>query len=680
MKPKNLRTRAIVVLIVLLVAGYYLYPTLHYNQLRSQEEREAQWIAQKMGVSYAYVIESLYRADSPLLDRLHSSTLEPSDKAEVERRISVLQTELRDKMIASRKAAIKQGLDLQGGMHLVLEVDIVQLMRNLARQRDARLDRMLATLDRQLSDNPQITFEEAVTTVFDAEGVKLSQYFGEAGESNATVIGYLIKQADDAIDRSLEILQNRIDQFGVSEPTIAKQGSRRIVLELPGIQDQARARDLIGRTALLEFKLLVEPEKANDILRGIDKALASGITSTNITDTTTATAGTDTAEAIDLSKAMEGESSSGDTTAAADIGEGATPFTGLLRGIGNDMAVASGSVRSVRNLLSDPRAQSAIPSGIQFLWSAQPVAAGDGQEYHLLYMVKSDAELTGGALSDAMVTIGGGGDNFGRAGQPIVNLSLNRQGARKFARVTGANIDKRLAIVLDDNIYMAPVIRSKIPDGRAIIEGTSSVEEANDLAIVLRAGALPTSVVIEEERTVGPSLGRDSIRKGMSSAIIGGVLVMVFMIFYYHFSGVIANIALLLNILLLFAGLAIFGAAGLGATLSLPGIAGIALTIGMAVDANVLIFERIREELESGKTIWHAISAGYDRAFVTILDANVTTLIAALVLLQYGAGPVRGFAVTLAVGLVANLFSAVFVTRLVYDWIASRRTLTSLSI
>ncbi|MFN3821796.1 MAG: protein translocase subunit SecD, partial [bacterium] len=283
-------------------------------------------------------------------------------------------------------------------------------------------------------------------------------------------------------------------------------------------------------------------------------------------------------------------------------------------------------------------------------------------------------------LSDARVTIGDGGSNFGRTGAPIVNLTLNRQGARIFSRVTGANVDKRLAIVLDDRVYMAPVIRTKIPDGRAIIEGASSIEEAKDLAIVLRAGALPTSVVIEEERTVGPSLGQDSIKKGTQSAIIGGILVVLFMVIYYRLSGLIANLALALNIFLIFAGLAMFGAAGFGATLTLPGIAGVALTIGMAVDANVLIFERIREELETGKTVWHAIDSGYSRAFVTILDANVTTLFVALILLNFGAGPIRGFAVTLSVGLVANLFSAVFVTRLIFDWIAARRTLTRLSI
>ena len=227
---------------------------------------------------------------------------------------------------------------------------------------------------------------------------------------------------------------------------------------------------------------------------------------------------------------------------------------------------------------------------------------------------------------------------------------------------------------------MAPNIRSKIPNGRAVIEGLDDVDEANDIAIVLRAGALPTSVIIEEERTVGPSLGRDSITKGTRSAIIGMILVVIFMAIYYGMSGIIANVALLLNIALIFAGLSFFGAMGMGATLSLPGIAGIILTIGMAVDANVLIFERIREELETGKTVWHAISSGYDRAFTTILDANITTLIAALVLLQFGTGPIKGFAMTLSIGILSSLFTAIVVTRLIFDYITSRRTLERLSI
>ena len=683
MKPRKLAPRAIIIALVLIAGLFYLYPTFRYGQLKTREEAEAQLIAQKMGVSFPFVIEALYREDAALLDKLNSlNELDDAAKADVENRITKLQTLHRDKMAGLRKKAIKQGLDLQGGMHLVLEVDVVQLMRNLARQRDGRLDKILVTVQQQMDRDASREFETVVTDVFDAEDVKLSQYFGEAGESNTKVVGMLSKQADDAINRSLEILRNRIDQFGVSEPSIQKQGSRRIVLELPGIQDQARARDLIGRTALLEFKLVAEQEKVQSVLKIIDKAISGSVPEGSTAENqTTAASETDTTQAMDLTAGLTVDTAKSSTdTSATTMESGATPFSGLLRGIRGDIAVPSESVRKIRDYLANPNVQSQIPDGVQFLWSAKAEPAGDGKEYQLLYLVKTNSELTGAALSDARVDIGGGGNDPTSAGQPVVSLSLNRNGAKTFSRVTGANIQKRLAIVLDDKIHMAPVIRSKIPNGRAVIEGSANVEEANDLAIVLRAGALPTSVVIEEERTVGPSLGRDSIQKGTTSALIGALLTILRMGLYYRWSGWLAGLAMVLNLFLLMAGVAFFGASGLGASLTLPGIAGIALTIGMAVDANVLIFERIREELETGKTVFHAVSAGYDRAFVTILDSNLTTLIAGLVLLQFGTGPVRGFAVTLCVGLVANLFTSVTITRLVYDWYLTRKNITTLSI
>ncbi len=683
MKPRKLAPRAIIIALVLIAGLFYLYPTFRYGQLKTREEAEAQLIAQKMGVSFPFVIEALYREDAALLDKLNSlNELDDAAKADVENRITKLQTLHRDKMAGLRKKAIKQGLDLQGGMHLVLEVDVVQLMRNLARQRDGRLDKILVTVQQQMDRDASREFETVVTDVFDAEDVKLSQYFGEAGESNTKVVGMLSKQADDAINRSLEILRNRIDQFGVSEPSIQKQGSRRIVLELPGIQDQARARDLIGRTALLEFKLVAEQEKVQSVLKIIDKAISGSVPEGSTAENqTTAASETDTTQAMDLTAGLTVDTAKSSTdTSATTMESGATPFSGLLRGIRGDIAVPSESVRKIRDYLANPNVQSQIPDGVQFLWSAKAEPAGDGKEYQLLYLVKTNSELTGAALSDARVDIGGGGNDPTSAGQPVVSLSLNRNGAKTFSRVTGANIQKRLAIVLDDKIHMAPVIRSKIPNGRAVIEGSANVEEANDLAIVLRAGALPTSVVIEEERTVGPSLGRDSIQKGTTSALIGALLTILLMGLYYRWSGWLAGLAMVLNLFLLMAGVAFFGASGLGASLTLPGIAGIALTIGMAVDANVLIFERIREELETGKTVFHAVSAGYDRAFVTILDSNLTTLIAGLVLLQFGTGPVRGFAVTLCVGLVANLFTSVTITRLVYDWYLTRKNITTLSI
>ena len=688
MKQRKLTPRAILVAVVLLISCYYLFPTYRYEMLRKREEGAATRLAELTGLSYSFIIENLYKDETILRDKLSSiKGLNTTDSLAAVNQLDMLQGSLRDKAMSARKRAIKRGLDLQGGMHLVLEVDLVQLLRNITRQRDARLEHILADVNQTISEDPQADFNEVLKNRFESEGLRLSQYFGEAGESDATVTSYLGKQADDAINRSLEILRNRIDQFGVSEPTIQKEGSRRIVLELPGIQDPGRARDLIGRTALLEFKLAADPEKTQQVLKQIDEVVArrqhadTTATLAAIPSASVGIGSTDTTEAIDLSEALTGggEANAADTT-ATPFEETATPFTSLLRGIRGEIGVPGENVRQVKALLSDPAVAQVVPEGLQFVWSAKPEPAADGKEYQLLYFVKSNAELIGTALSDARVDISSGASNPAAAGQSVVSLELNRDGARKFARVTGANVNKRLAIVLDDRIYMAPVIRSKIPNGRAIIEGLANIEEANDLAIVLRAGALPTSVLIEEERTVGPSLGRDSIRKGLTSTVIGALFIVVFMAFYYRGSGMIANLALLMNFFLTLAGLALFGAIGIGATLSLPGIAGLALSVGMAVDANVLIFERIREELATGKTVWHAIATGYDRAFVTILDANLTTIIASVVLLQFGAGPVKGFAVTLCIGLICNLFTAVFVTRVIFDWMTSRKPLTTLSI
>ncbi|RKY89418.1 protein translocase subunit SecD, partial [candidate division KSB1 bacterium] len=288
--------------------------------------------------------------------------------------------------------------------------------------------------------------------------------------------------------------------------------------------------------------------------------------------------------------------------------------------------------------------------------------------------VKKEPELTGKYLNDADVQIGGG-SSLASAGQPVVTMKMNSEGAKIFARVTGANVGRRLAIVLDNKVYSAPRINTKIPHGNAIIEGMADMKEAKDLAIVLRAGALPAPVKIIEERTVGPSLGADSIRKGTKSAIIGLILVIVFMMIYYRLSGLIADIALVMNLIIILAVLA-----GFHFTLTLPGVAGIILTIGMAVDANVLIFERIREELRTGKTIRASIDAGYSRAFTTILDANITTLITAIVLYQFGTGPIRGFALTLSIGILSSMFTALVVTRLIFDYITEKFALRKLSI
>ncbi|MBN2365873.1 MAG: protein translocase subunit SecD, partial [Calditrichaeota bacterium] len=291
-----------------------------------------------------------------------------------------------------------------------------------------------------------------------------------------------------------------------------------------------------------------------------------------------------------------------------------------------------------------------------------------------IFLVEKEPELTGETIVDAYPQPGSGYDP-GSFGKFEASLEFNDEGARIFSRVTGANLQKRLAIVLDGVVHSAPVIQTKIRDGRARITGLETMEEAKDLSVVLKAGALPAPVRIMEERTVGPSLGRDSIRKGTNSALIGLLLVAIFMIIYYKFSGLVADIALIFNIIIIMGVMSYFHA-----TLTLPGIAGIILTIGMAVDANVLIFERIREEMDKGKTVWSSIETGYGRAFITILDANVTTLIAGVVLYNFGSGPIKGFALTLMIGILASMFTAIFVTRTIFEFMLERKILKKLSI
>jgi preprotein translocase subunit SecD len=327
---------------------------------------------------------------------------------------------------------------------------------------------------------------------------------------------------------------------------------------------------------------------------------------------------------------------------------------------------------AVQQLLATPGLDSIVPGDSQLLWGG-PDAASQGVSGRYLYVVKREPEMKGGSIATANAQIGLESTNPGAWG---VSMKMTPTGRIEFSRITGANIGRNLAIVLDGVVSSAPVIRDRIPSGDASITGGSfNIETARDLAIVLRAGALPAPVHVIEERSVGPSLGGDSIQEGVRAALIGTVMVCVFMLIYYQLSGLVAIVAMVLNIFYLLAGLA-----GLGATLTLPGIAGIVLTVGMSVDANVLVFERIREEMRSQKSIRQSVQLGYDRAFRTILDAHVTTIISSVFLFQFGTGPIKGFAITLIIGLIANLFTNVFMTRMVFDFMLSRGKAETLSI
>lgn len=488
--------------------------------------------------------------------------------------------------------SIKLGLDLQGGMHVVLGVETEQAV-------EARIESLVNQVRKELSaNNINITFvqkdqsgrinigfsspdvKDAVTEVIENGYPFLTEV-----SSGADSIAFALDNAETqriktyAVDQSIEVVRNRIDQFGVAEPLIQKQGTDQILVQLPGITDPERAINLIGQTAQLKFYL---------------------------------------------------------------VDEKVTPEAALSGTLPYDDIVMYQKVTEK----STGKVLSSTP-----------------------YVLKKDAVLTGEYLTDAEVRISP------QYNEPYVWINFDPAGARLFEEITGANVGTRLAIVLDDNVYSAPVLRERISGGEAQITGQFTLEEARDLAIVLRAGSLPAPVHIQENRTVGPSLGLDSIRSGVRASIIGLIGIMLFMGIYYRLSGWVANFALVLNLVLLLGVLAQFGA-----TLTLPGIAGVMLTLGMAVDANVLIFERVREELRHGRTVLNAIDIGYSKAITAIIDSNVTSIIAAVVLFQFGSGPVKGFAVTLTIGLVASMFTAIFVTRTIFMSFIVSRNIKKLSI
>ena len=575
---------------------------------------------------------------------------------------------------------IRQGLDLKGGMYIVLEADIPKLVENLAPIKDERLEAIIADAKKQSNDPSKdffTVFEENVKE----DGIKLSRYYHEYGASLEDIMTALKDEADDAINRVLEILQNRVDQFGVSEPTIQKQGKHRIVVELAGIQDSERARALLQSTALLEFYLVKNVAVTNEIIAQLDNALRSDNDQTTVKEKKTTEKEDKNTEdqsttVSELFGETESNASDSDNDTNLDDIFAEAPFSGLLTSIPGDMGIEEKNIYAFKKLLEEPEVQSKLNNADgQFLLSqeAETASANEAVKFYRLYYLEKRPELTGGIVEEAQANLGSLGG--GSAGQPVVSLTMNSEGSRTWSRVTGANVGERIAIVLDQKVHMAPSIREKIPGGRTQIEGFANINEAKDLAIILRAGALPAPVNIIEERIVGPSLGADSITQGTQAVLIGLVTVLVFMLVYYRLAGTVADFALIWNILLVLAVLA-----SLQATLTLPGIAGLILTVGMSIDANVIIFERIREELRKGKTPKAAIDAGYDRALTTIIDANVTTLIASLVLYQFGTGPIKGFATVLFWGILISMFTAVFITRTIFSAYVSRKTITSLSI
>ncbi len=493
---------------------------------------------------------------------------------------------------------IALGLDLQGGLHLVFEVDgdravqisterLAQYLRDEAKENDTGSEISVQGLD-IVAEPPSDKLNKIVSadySILDRAGP--GRYRLPESE--------VLRIKDNSLDQALETIRNRIDQFGVAEPNIHKQGTNEIVIQLPGVKDPKRAIDIIGKTAQLEFMLV---DDRSSLAAELPRSIAAG----------------------------EEEA-----------------------------------------LISEFANRISADNVIRFQRVEEP---STGEVFKLPYLLKKEAILTGDLLSEARV-----GLDTQRGGEPYVSISFNAQGAKIFEKQTAAHVQERMAIVLDGNVYSAPVIREKIPGGSAQISGAFTLEEAKDLTIVLKAGALPAPVKMLQNVTVGPSLGRDSIEAGKLAGMIGAIFVIIFMVVYYKLAGLIADCALALNILLL------MGAMGwMNATLTLPGIAGIILAIGMAVDSNVLMFERMREEVRAGKTPRSAVDSGYKKAFWTIFDSHVTTLITALVLFQFGTGPIKGFAVTLSLGVAINLFTSLVGTKTIFDIINSRKEVTHLSI
>jgi preprotein translocase subunit SecD len=565
-----------------------------------------------------------------------------------------------DDILDAKMKRMKLGLDLQGGMRVVLEVDLIQLLDDVAKNKDDNFHTIIKEVRAETAAN-EISVIPSFVKKFQDRGIRLSRYYGSIRDDDAKIASMLEDESGKAIDRAIEIVRNRVDQYGVSEPGIQKQGGRRIIVELPGVKDENEVRQLLHGTALLEFRMLKDPQVSYKVMESIDKYLTGKLeTDTTVSAETSTEQKKEPEKRKDALSELTGNTAvpESDTTKEAQFAR-EHPFFMYVkpdqRGSGEGYVAEKDKDRVVR-LLERSEVQRLIPPDLEFLWSAKVQTFKDEQKYYLLYPVKKTPELTGSVVTNAQASVDPE-DN-----RSIVNMEMNSEGARDWARITGANIGKRVAIILDKGVFSAPVVQAKISGGRSRITGMDSPAEARLLEIVLKAGALPAPVSTIEQRSVGPSLGEDSIRAGMNSTIIAIIFTILFMIMYYHSAGAVADFALIFNILFILGVMA-----GFQATLTLPGIAGIVLTIGMAVDANVLINERIREELAGGKTLRAAIDAGYSKAFAAIFDSNITTFLTGLVLYQFGTGPVQGFALTLMIGIIASMFSAIVITHVIFN-------------
>lgn len=624
-------------------------------------------------------------------------------------------------LIDYKKNQLKLGLDLRGGMYVTLEVDIIKLIEESAQSEsvDEYFNAVINKTKEEVAKSDQDAldiFLKNFNEIARPKGKSLISYF-DIGDfrdaSEEKIIEKLRKNADDAIDQAQEVIRQRIDQFGVSEPNIQKVGTSRIILELPGVENQDQMRSLLQTTARLEFHLV---KNNADIVRAftrIDKYLSEilkkrrGIeVSEPVKDSVSV--------AVDSAKAQadvvaDTTKTASDSTMAADTTKKQKDTNNPYEGMSEDQIrkkhledhpfttlfatyyvppqenarwieyyyttdnvpqegefsfrILKDSMDKFYEILNRPEIKPFIPLDYKITVEAKPdkrMLEQSQIEVYEFYCLKREPELTGEVITDAMQSF----DPTSNA--PIVNMAMNDDGAERWARITGANLKKRIAIVLDDRVYSAPVVQAKITGGRSQISGMSNSEEARLLEVVLKAGALKAPVEIVEERIVGPSLGQDSITSGVNASIASFILVILFMYLYYRNGGLVANVAVIINILLILAALA-----ALKGTLTLPGIAGMVLTMGMAVDANILIFERIREELIKGRSLRSSIDEGFSKAMSAIIDGNLTTGITAFILLAFGTGAIQGFATTLLIGIITTLFTATLVTRAMIELLIS---------
>ncbi|KXK34345.1 MAG: protein translocase subunit SecD [Flavobacteriales bacterium] len=666
MKQKVL-SRWLILVLPLVAAAYLFYPTYEYYQLDNER--------------------SALKSDSAALDEWDRNNEKAFD--------------------AAKAGRLKLGLDLRGGMYVTLEVDVLKLIEESALP-EAVDDQFLAIVEqtRKATDNTDKDVLQTFLDIFRKDPKRsLLEYFTVSNQLDVTeeaVVTKLQKDVSDAIDQALQVIKQRINKFEVSEVSIQKIGSRRIQIELPDVKDEGEIRKLLQTTARLEFTRVLNGPRLIETALNIDKILKGMSIEEPVADTASGAAADSaknlaqadsTADSAKVDSAGKRNADTADPYAGLSEEERARrvradyPFTWMISGsyaadersqpqqfgiagakldgfpktgIYN-FYVGAREVPKLLALLDRPEVKKAMPVDLKILVGATaegPKDLPESEKFYYVYAVAAEPELTGDAITEAYPSFDPTNNS------PMVMMQMDANGAERWAQITGANVGKRIAIVLDGRVYSAPNVLGKIPNGSSQITGSGNIEEATLLAVVLKAGALKAPVKIIEERVVGPSLGEDSIRRGITSSVISFALVIVFMLLYYAIGGALADIALLVNVLLVVAALI-----GFNGTLSLPGIAGIILSTAMAVDANILVFERMREEFAAGRNLRSAVQQGYEKAWSAIFDSNITNMLSGVVLLFLGTGPVKGFAVTLIIGVIMTLFTAVVMTRAMFELI-----------